>query len=301
MRFWKKKNSINTSAVSSIKIYGRYSSLQAAWYTSVARLSYRCGQGEPTSAANCSNMILRIQWRSWIDTRCAWKYVENRWQWKADSLAKKFQNVFGGYFLKYSGQHRYGEKWLFFFLLALSWPCGPTSQFVYFYQALINTAHQTRLTFDLEVETAHGYSSSCRTRSHGCRWKLWRVACVVLWSSVKSSQKSVFRPLGDDKEILSQFLHTSRQMCFWQNPDRHPPQLTGRRVSDVHQGGHGAPNELATFRVHDADVDFVKRSVCNTRKCAASDPRSAWEFLRPIGQDRREISIFPGILESFNK
>ena len=33
------------------------------------------------------------------------------------------------------------------------------------------------------------------------------------------------------------FLHTSRQMCFYQRPDRRPPQITGRRVSAVHQGG----------------------------------------------------------------
>ena len=57
------------------------------------------------------------------------------------------------------------------------------------------------------------------------------------------------------------FLHTSRQMCFSQKPDRCPPQIIGRRVSVVHQGGVGAPNELATFRVHDAVVDFVERSV----------------------------------------
>ena len=38
-------------------------------------------------------------------------------------------------------------------------------------------------------------------------------------------------------------------MCFQQKPDRRPPQITGRKVSAVHQGGVGAPNELATFRV----------------------------------------------------
>ena len=54
------------------------------------------------------------------------------------------------------------------------------------------------------------------------------------------------------------FLHTSRQMCFSQKPDRRPPQITGRRMSVLHQGGVGAPNELATFRVHDAVVDFVE-------------------------------------------
>ena len=71
------------------------------------------------------------------------------------------------------------------------------------------------------------------------------------------------------------FLHTSRQMCFEQTPDRRPPHITGRRVSAEDQGGIGAPNELAAFRVHDAVVDFVQRSVWRTRNCAASNPKSA--------------------------
>ena len=35
------------------------------------------------------------------------------------------------------------------------------------------------------------------------------------------------------------------------------------------------PNELPTFRVYDAVVDFVERSVWRTRNCATSNPRSA--------------------------
>ena len=38
------------------------------------------------------------------------------------------------------------------------------------------------------------------------------------------------------------FLYTSRQMCFEQKPDRRPPQITGRIVSALHQGGIGVPN-----------------------------------------------------------
>ena len=69
------------------------------------------------------------------------------------------------------------------------------------------------------------------------------------------------------------FLHTSRQKCFSRSPMA-PATNTGRRVSAVHKGGVGAPNELATFRVHDAVVDFVEFSVWR-RNCAASNPRSA--------------------------
>ena len=71
------------------------------------------------------------------------------------------------------------------------------------------------------------------------------------------------------------FLHTSRQMCFQQKPDGHPPQITGPGLSTVHQGRIGAPNELATFRGHDAVVDFVERSAWRTRNHAASNPRFA--------------------------
>ena len=80
------------------------------------------------------------------------------------------------------------------------------------------------------------------------------------------------------------------------------------------KGGIGAPNELATFRVHDGAVDFVERSVWRTRKYAASNPISAREILKQIlaniclrisqahvGQNRREEWIFPGILESLEK
>ena len=39
------------------------------------------------------------------------------------------------------------------------------------------------------------------------------------------------------------FLHASRQM----KPDRHPSQITSRRVSAAHQEGVGAPTELTMF------------------------------------------------------
>ena len=43
-----------------------------------------------------------------------------------------------------------------------------SAQLVNFYQASINTIHQTRLTFDVEIVTTHNHSSSFRTRSHEC-------------------------------------------------------------------------------------------------------------------------------------
>ena len=76
-----------------------------------------------------------------------------------------------------------------------------------------------------------------------------------------------FSLLGDDrvsieqKKKLSQFSTCQPPNVLLQKPDRRPPQVTGRRVSTVHQGGVGAPNELATSKVHGAVVDFVERSV----------------------------------------
>ena len=63
-------------------------------------------------------------------------------------------------------------------------------------------------------------------------------------------------------------------------------------------GGVGAPNELVTFRVHDAAIDFVERSVWRTRNYDASDPLSALRISQAdVGQDRREKSILSAILE----
>ena len=73
---------------------------------------------------------------------------------------------------------------------------------------------------------------------------------------------------------MSQFFTHQPLNEFQQEPDRRPPQITGRRVSAVHQGGVGAPNEFATFRIHDAVVGFVERSVWRIRNYAASNPRS---------------------------
>ena len=104
---------------------------------------------------------------------------------------------------------------------------------------------------------------SCGLPSHPLQTRVF-----VRWKTIESSSFS--------------FIHTSCQMCFEQKPDRRPPEITGRRVSAVHQGGVGAPKKLATFRVYNAVVAFVERSVWRTRNGAASNSRSAREFLRPM-------------------
>ena len=100
------------------------------------------------------------------------------------------------------------------------------------------------------------------------------------------------------------FLHTSRQKCVKQMPDRRPPQITGRRVSAVHQGGVGAPNELATFRVHHAVVDFIfRRTKCveNTKLRCVNYKICSRISQADVGQDRREKLFFSGILERLKK
>ena len=87
------------------------------------------------------------------------------------------------------------------------------------------------------------------------------VACVVLSVVFRHIlSKFCVSPAGSDKDFVSVFYTPAAKRVF-NKPDRRPTHITGRRVSAVHQGGVGAPNELATFRVHDAVVDFVERSV----------------------------------------
>ena len=83
-------------------------------------------------------------------------------------------------------------------------------------------------------------------------------------------------------------------MCCEQKPDRLPPQITGRRVSTLHQGGAGAPNEVATFRVHHVVVDFVER-VCGEHEIT---PRLIQDLLE---NDRRGKYFFCAKLESYTK
>ena len=64
-------------------------------------------------------------------------------------------------------------------------------------------------------------------------------------------------------------------------------------MSTVHQGAIGAPNELATFRVHDAVVDFVERSVwSNTKLRRVLSKMRLRNSQVDVGQDRREKSFF---------
>ena len=123
------------------------------------------------------------------------------------------------------------------------------------------------------------------------------MCCPVLFCHILL--KFSFLPVGRRYHVESfclHFLHTSCQMCFSQRPDWRPPQITGGRVSAVHQGGVGAPTKLATFRVYDAVVDFVERSVRRTRIA----PRPIQDLLenfsgRCWSRSPREIVFFPEV------
>ena len=83
-------------------------------------------------------------------------------------------------------------------------------------------------------------------------------------------KKRFICPLGNERELLYVF------------PPHQPPNvfLTAawlalathyrQQCDSVHQGWVGAPSEFATFRFHDAVVDFVQRSVWRARNLAAS-------------------------------
>ena len=77
-------------------------------------------------------------------------------------------------------------------------------------------------------------------------YALGRERLLALFCGLPSNPlKKLFFARWETSEFCLSFLHTSRQMCFERKPDRRPLQITGRRVSTVHQGGVGAPNELA--------------------------------------------------------
>ena len=108
--------------------------------------------------------------------------------------------------------------WLFF------WSCGPIGQFV-FHQALINIAHQTRLTFDLEIETTH-VTPLCSGKGHMSVGDsaegfisihaLGREGLLVLSCGLPSHPVKVlfFARSGTIETFCLSFLHTSRQICY---------------------------------------------------------------------------------------
>ena len=67
------------------------------------------------------------------------------------------------------------------------------------------------------------------------------------------------------RTFVSVFYTPAGERVFKQKPYRHPPLITGCRLTAVHIGEVLAPDELATFRVYDAFVDFVERIVWRTR------------------------------------
>ena len=122
----------------------------------------------------------------------------------------------------------------------------------------------------------------------------------------------VFRPIRSKIHFLPDrrrqcfflgFLHTSRQMCFKHKSGRRPLRITDRTVSTtVHQGKVGVPNELTTFRFHDAALDFVEPSVWSTQNHAASNPRSARPFFKKmLAKIVARINFSPGKLENSYK
>ena len=146
------------------------------------------------------------------------------------------------------------ETVIFFFFCFFFGHAAQVVNFPIFHEALINIVRQTRLTFDLEIRdnptslfrSGQGDISvgdSISIHVLGREWLL-----VVSYGLPPNPVQIRFFACWETIESCLSFLHTSRQKCFQQKSDRRPPQITGCRVSTVHQGRGGAHNQLATFR-----------------------------------------------------
>ena len=128
---------------------------------------------------------------------------------------------------------------------------------------------------------------SCGLPSHPLK-----ILFFARWESIESFCLSFlhFARWESIESFCLSFLHNSRQTCLQQKHDRRSPQITGRRVSAVHQEGVGAPNELATFRVHDDVIEFVE--VCGEHEIAHLIQICLRISQADVGQDRREKLFF---------
>ena len=103
---------------------------------------------------------------------------------------------------------------------------------------------------------------------------------------------------------ISVFYTTAASFFQQKMPDRGPPQITDRRVSTVHQGRVGAPNELATLKVHDAIVGFVERSMCGADETTLRLTQGLlWRyfFKQMLAKTAAKNRFFPEKLESSKK
>ena len=177
---------------------------------------------------------------------------------------------------------RYGEKTINVFFLILFLVMRPNWNLAFFHRASINIVHQTRLSFDLDIDTITPRSGQGHMSVGDSAEEFilihapGRERMLVFSCGISSVPLKIlfFARWETIESFCLNFLHSSRLTCF-QKRGRRPPQNTGRRVNSAYQGSVGAPNKLATFRVHDAVVDLVERSVWSTRNYAASNPRSA--------------------------
>ena len=154
---------------------------------------------------------------------------------------------------------------------------------VEFHQSSVNVVHQPQLNFRwrqptttllrsgqvyMRVDDSAEEFTSIQALG---RERLPALSCG-LPSNLLNLLRDIFAPLGDDRDCLSLFSAHQPPNAFQQKPGRGPPHTTGRSVGTAHHGWVGAPNKLATFRFHDAVVDFIEPSVWRSRKHAASSP-----------------------------
>ena len=113
-------------------------------------------------------------------------------------------------------------------------------------------------------------------------------------------KKFFFAIRDGSRNFVIRFGHTSGQFVFYHTPGQHPPYITSRCVKTVTLGWVGAPNERTPFRLHDAVVGFVDRSLSRTRNLDASNCTSAGVLLEPILAQHRPHNFFSGFSKVWN-
>ena len=95
------------------------------------------------------------------------------------------------------------------------------------------------------------------------------------YNFLPDEEKGLYFPRGEISTICAVcYPPTDRGQVFLnQTPGRPPPRICGRGVNNVIRKWVGAPIERPPFRIHDAVVGFIDRSLSRTHNVVVSSPR----------------------------
>ena len=99
-----------------------------------------------------------------------------------------------------------------------------------------------RYAFNLDIESTHGQTASCRTRPlnvdddlEDIRWIRGlggEKSLAASYALLPNLRKGLFFAIGEGSRFfVACFLHSSALMCLYQTPGRRPPRFTGRFVN----------------------------------------------------------------------